>query len=141
MGQHQRADPRAVAERWVSAITAHDLEAVVACFAPNYRDEAPARRGETFQGNQRVRENFAGLFRDIPDVRADLHGSVADGDILWLEWRMHGTRRDGTQMEFVGVNIFGVRDEHFIWGRIYTELVRDVGGIEAQIERMTRGDT
>ena len=53
---------------------------------------------------------------------------------------MHGTRRDGTQMEFVGVNIFGVRDEQFIWGRIYPELVRDVGGIEAQIERMTRGD-
>ena len=41
-------------------------------------------------------------------------------------------------MEFVGVNIFGVRDQHFVWGRIYTELVREAGGIEAQIERMTK---
>ena len=29
---------------------------------------------------------------------------------------MHGTRRDGMRLEFVGVNIFGVRDEQFVWG-------------------------
>lgn len=140
MVEHQRSDPRAVAQRWVSAMTAHDLDAAVDCFATQYRDEAPARRGETFQGNQKVRENFAGLFRNIPDVRADLLRAVADGDTVWMEWRMHGARLDGTQMEFVGVNIFGVRDDQFIWGRIYTELVRDAGGLEAQTERMTRGD-
>jgi hypothetical protein len=32
-----------------------------------------------------------------------------------------------------------VRDQQFVWGRIYTELVRDAGGIDAQIERTTRG--
>jgi hypothetical protein len=56
-----------------------------------------------------------------------------------MEWRLHGTRRDGTPFEFVGVNIFGVRDQQFVWGRIYTEVVRDSGGIDAQFERMTKG--
>ena len=129
----------AVAERWVQALTAHDLDAVVACFAPEYQDEAPARRGEVVRGNQKVRENVATLFRNIPDLRAELLRCVTDRDTVWIEWRMHGTRRDGTPMEFVGVNIFGVRDDQFVWGRIYTELVRDAGGIDAQIERMTAG--
>ena len=137
--QQDPSRPNAVAGRWVRALTAHDLDAVVACFAPEYEDEAPARRGEVFHGNQKVRENMAALFQNITDVRADLLGCVVDGDTVWIEWRMHGTRRDGTPMEFVGVNIFGVRDDQFVWGRIYTELVRDAGGIDAQIERMTAG--
>lgn len=113
-------DTQAVAKRWVEALTAHDLEAAAACFAPDYHDEAPARHGEVIQGNAKVRENFGALFRDIPDLRAVLLRSVADGDTVWMEWRMCGTRRDGTPMEFVGVNLFGVRAEQFVWGRIYT---------------------
>jgi hypothetical protein len=65
---NERADPRVVAERWTQALTAHDLEAAVACFAPDYHDEAPARRGEFIQGTHKVRENFAALFRDIADL-------------------------------------------------------------------------
>lgn len=134
-----RADARAVAKRWVEAMTAHDLDAAVACFAPDYHDEAPARRGEVIQGNEKVRENFAALFQNVPDLRAELLRSALDGDTVWMEWRMHGTRRDGTPMEFAGVNLFGVRDGQFVWGRIYTELVRDAGGIDAQIECMSKG--
>jgi hypothetical protein len=40
-------------------------------------------------------------------------------------------------MDFVGVDIFGVADGVFRWGRIYTELARSAGGIEAQLARMT----
>ena len=136
---HSVTDSRVVAERWARALTAHDLEAAVACFAPDYHDEAPARRGEVVQGREKVRENVAALFRQIPDLRVDLLRSVADGDTVWMEWRLHETRADGSPMEFVGVNLFGVQDEQFAWGRIYTELVRDAGGIDAQIARMTKG--
>lgn len=111
----------------------------MACFAPDDHDEAPARRGEVVQGQEKVRENVAALFRDMPDLRADLLRSVEDGDTVWVEWRLYGTRADGSPMEFVGINLFGVQDEQFAWGRIYTELVRDAGGIDAQIARMTTG--
>lgn len=119
---------------------AHDLEAAVSCFAPDYQDEAPARRGESVTGRDQVCKNFGALFQDIPDLRAELLSSAVEENTVWIEWRMHGTRRDGTSMEFVGVNIFEVRDGQFSRGRIYTELVRDAGGIEAQIERMTKGE-
>ncbi|HLB61380.1 MAG TPA: hypothetical protein VJN50_01340 [Actinomycetota bacterium] len=52
-----------------------------------------------------------------------------------------GPRSNGTRFEFAGVNIFDVRDDLFLRGRICTELVCDAGGIEAQIERMRTGDT
>jgi ketosteroid isomerase-like protein len=135
------ADPKAVIERWVQAMDHHDLEMAVSCFAPDYRDEAPARRGESVRGQAKVRKNFQALFRDIPDLRAELRGAVAHGDTVWMEWRMYGTRTNGVPFEFAGVNIFGVRDNLLVWGRIYTELVRDAGSIDAQIERMTKGNS
>lgn len=53
---------------------------------------------------------------------------------------MEGTRYDGSRLEFVGVNIFEVKDARFRSGRIYTELVRDTDGIHAQIDRMAAGN-
>ena len=61
---------------------AHDLEAVVSCFVADYRDEAPARRGESFVGRDQVRKNFAALFRDVPDLRADLLDAVKQGNTV-----------------------------------------------------------
>lgn len=132
--------PCSLGERWVVALDAHDLEAAVACFQPNYHDEAPARRGERVDGREMVRENFYRLFRDLPDLRAELLGCVVDGENAWMEWRMHGTRPDGTAIEVAGVNIFRIEDGLIQSGRIYSELVREVGGVDSQVARMTRGD-
>lgn len=118
----------------------HDLKAAVSCFDADYHDEAPARRGEVIEGREKVRENFARLFADIQDLKAELLGVAVEEDTVWMEWRMHGTRPDATPFEFVGVNIFGVREGRIVWGRIYTELVRDSGDIDVQIERMTKSE-
>lgn len=133
------SEPEAVARRWVKALSSHDLEAAVDCFSRAYVDEAPARRGESVQGQDAVRLNFERLLGDLPDLTANVSRTVSAGHEVWLEWGMYGTRRDGTAMEFVGVNIFQVLDGRFVSGRIYTEMVRDGGGIEAQIDRMTKG--
>jgi ketosteroid isomerase-like protein len=132
-------DPEAVAQRWVRALSSHDLEAAVDCFDLAYSDEAPARRGESVEGQDAVRRNFATLLSDLPDLTAKISRTVSNGYEVWMEWGMRGTRRDGTVMEFVGVNIFHVLDGRFSSGQIYTEIVRDAGGIEAQIDRMTKG--
>jgi ketosteroid isomerase-like protein len=125
--------------RWIAAINAQDLDGLVDCFHPEYEDEAPARSGESVRGPEEVRANFERMFAEIPDVAAEVLAVVTDRDEVWMEWRMYGSRSDGSRMEFRGVNIFGVRDGRFARGRIYTELVREAGGIEAQIDRMTKG--
>lgn len=81
----------------------------------------------------------AAATRHAPTSLSIIRLAEREGEV-WIEWRMAGTRVDGTVMEFVGVNIFGVEDDTFRWGRIYTELTRDAGGIEAQLERMTGGN-
>lgn len=130
-------DPRHVARRWVDALSAHDLSAAAACFAEDYHDTAPARPGEEVHGRDRVRQNFAALFDGVPNLQAEILQSVADGNIVWMEWRMWGTRADGTTLNFVGVNLFCVEGDRFTWGRIYTDLVGPRGDIDTQIERMT----
>jgi len=131
--------PVEVAARWIRALSEHDLDAAVACFDPQYSDHAPARLGEVVDGLVQVRANFAHLFRDVADLKAELLSAVQDGRTVWMEWRMWGIRPDGTPMEFVGVNIFEVDHDQFRSGPIYTELVRDAGGVEQQLERMTQG--
>jgi len=64
----------------------------------------------------------------IPDLQAELLGAVVSRDTVWMEWRMKGMRANREPFEFAGVNIFGVRENRIIGGRIYTELVRDAGG-------------
>jgi hypothetical protein len=49
--------------------------------------------------------------------------------------RRHGVRVRGRQP----LRGAAVQNGHFVWGRICTELMRDAGGIDAQIERMTKG--
>lgn len=132
--------PSEVAHSFVAAISRHDPDAAARCFAEDYEDEAPARRGEEVRGRDEARANFVRLFASIPDIRATIIRQAERKNEVWMEWRLAGTRDDGTLMEFVGVNIFGVEDDTFRWGRIYTELARDAGGIEAQLERMTGGD-
>lgn len=132
-------EPISVAERWIAAMNERDIDAAVDCFAIDYRDEAPARRGESVIGRDDVRRSFAALFGQLAGLRAEIVRSIADGTTLWMEWRVVGTRGDDTKMEFVGVNIFEVDADRFRRGWIYTELVRDGGGIDAQVKRMTRG--
>lgn len=132
--------PGELAKTFAAAISRHDPGLAAACFAEDYEDEAPARRGELVRGRDEVRANIARLIASMPDVNAMILDLVERGDEVWMEWRLSGTRDDGSAMEFVGVNIFGVERGVFRSGRIYTELARDAGGIEAQLQRMTRGD-
>jgi len=130
----------AVVERWLDAMSRRDLEAAVACFASDYEDVTPTRPGQEFRGAERVRANLSALFAAVPDLRARVLRSVEHGDEVWIEWRLEGTRSDGSAFAMAGVNIFGVHAGQIAWGRIYTEQVREAGDIDEQIDRMTRGN-
>src|SRR6266566_6682061 len=92
-----RADqgPAAVAERLLEAINAHDLDTMVACFADDYVNEWPAHPQRSFRGNQQVGRNWSQIFATVPDLRARLPRTAVDGDTVWTEWDISGTRSDG----------------------------------------------
>jgi hypothetical protein len=48
-------DPLAVIERLIAAINRHDLEAFLACIAPDYQSTQPPHPDRSFQGREQVR--------------------------------------------------------------------------------------
>src|SRR5260370_37457671 len=101
-------EPTAMVERLRRATNDHDLAALVACFAPGYRNETPAHPRRGFTGREQVRRNWEQIFAAIPDLTAALLHSAVDGDTVWTEWEHRGTRPDGSAHLMRGVVIFGV---------------------------------
>jgi ketosteroid isomerase-like protein len=95
-------------ERLLQATNDHDLDALVACFAEDYENETPAHPARRFRGSAQVRRNWEQIFMFVPDLRAEAARTAMDGEVIWTEWEMTGTRRDGSAHCMRGVVIFGV---------------------------------
>jgi hypothetical protein len=118
-----KSSPAIVLERLQQAQNAHDLEAFVACFAPDYQSDQPLHPDRAFQGAEQVRKNWSAIFHDIPNFHAELLRSSIEGDTVWGEWYWFGTRREGTLFEMRGVIIFGIQADQIKWARLYVEPV------------------
>src|SRR3954469_10038231 len=118
------------------ATNAHDVNAVVACFAADYRNETPAHPERGFTGRDQVRRNWEQIFAAMPDISAKILRSAVNGDEVWSEWEHRGTRRDGSAHLMRGVIIFGLAHELLSWARFYLEPVQDDGGnVDAAVRR------
>jgi len=132
--------PAVVVERLLAAINAHDLEATVACFADDYRNETPAHPQRGFRGNQQVRRNWTQLFAGVPDLQARLPRAVVDGNTVWTEWDISGTRGDGAAFLMRGVVIFGVTGAAISLARFYLEPVEETSGdVNVHTRRVVSG--
>jgi ketosteroid isomerase-like protein len=110
------------------AVNAHDVNALVACFAPDYRNDTPAHPERSFTGREQVGRNWEQIFAAIPDLTAKMLRSAVNGDEVWSEWEHRGTRRDGSAHVMRGVVIFGVAGGLLEWARFYLEPVQEGGG-------------
>ena len=114
-----------VVTRLERAANARDINALVACFAPDYRNETPAHPARSFVGRDQVRRNWEQIFAGIPDLTAKVLRSAVNGNEAWTEWEHRGTRRDGSMHLMRGVVIFGVSDGLLTWARFYLEPVQE----------------
>ncbi len=132
-GHNDAAD---LVERLRKATNDHDLEALVACFAPDYRNETPAHPERGFVGREQVRKNWTQIFVAIPDLTTDVLRCTDDGDTVWTEWEHRGTRPDGSAHVMRGVVIFGVTGGVAAWARFYLEPVQlAAGSVDEAVRR------
>jgi len=126
--------------RVLAAMNAHDVDAFVACFAPDYRSEQPAHPARAFTGRDQVRENWTGVFAGVPDFRAELLASAtAEGGVEIGEWHWQGTFTDGSPFALKGVTVRGIEDGHIAWGRLYMAPVEQDGvGIDEMVQETYR---
>ncbi|HEV8467970.1 MAG TPA: nuclear transport factor 2 family protein [Candidatus Limnocylindria bacterium] len=129
--------PRKVFERLVEAQNAHDIDALVACFAQDYSSEQPAHPDRAFTGNAQVRKNWSSIFASVPDFHAELRDAAVGGDTVWGEFEWRGKRRDGSVLHSRGVIIGTVREGKLAAARLFMSDVEEAGrGIDAAVEGM-----
>ncbi|WP_009634552.1 nuclear transport factor 2 family protein [Synechocystis sp. PCC 7509] len=114
-----------VIERLQQAQNAQDLEALLACFSPNFQGNHPLHPERGFQGIEGVRKNWSAMFHDIPDFHSELLRLAVEGDTAWAEWYWFGTHRDRTRFGMRGVIIFGIQADRIEWSRLYMEPVSE----------------
>lgn len=132
------SDARDVFARLVAAQNAHDIDAFVACFAPDYSSEQPAYPDRAFVGSGQVRKNWTAMFEGVPDFRAELLDTATSGPTAWGEFEWHGTKSDGSPLHARGVIIGTVRDGKLVAARLYMSDVEQAGrGIDAAVEGLT----
>ena len=131
-------NPMAMVRRLEAATNAHDLDALVDCFADDYLNETPAHPARGFRGSDQVRRNWAQLFAGIPDLAVRVVDTAVEADTAWSEWEMSGTRHDGAVHLMRGVIIFRVVDGRAAAARFYLEPVDNVSGnVDAAVARTT----
>jgi ketosteroid isomerase-like protein len=129
-------DAAAVQARLERAAHARDVNALVACFAPDYRNDTPAHPERSFTGREQVGRNWEQIFAAIPDLTVKVLRSAVNGHEVWSEWEHSGTRRDGSTHLMRGVVIFGVANGLLTWARFYLEPVQEGGGnVDAAVRR------
>ena len=114
-------------ERLRAALDAHDLDTFAGFFREDYVGERPRHPGSPMSSREDVRNNWAEVISDVPDLRVDIPAAVEDGNTIWSEWRAYGTARSGAMLELRGVIIFGVQDGQVAWSRMYLEPVEQEG--------------
>ncbi|HZC69586.1 MAG TPA: nuclear transport factor 2 family protein [Jatrophihabitans sp.] len=131
-------ETRSVIDQLIAATNAHDIDALVGCFASDYVNETPAHPPRGFHGRDQVRRNWTTIFGAVPDIAAKVIASAVEDDQAWTEWEMTGTRADGTPHAMAGVIIFRVADEQIVSARFYLEPVESAtGDVTAAVHRQT----
>ena len=124
----------AVVARLHEAVNRHDLDAMISCFAQDFVNETPVHPARSFHGRDQVRKNWALIFATVRDLQADIVDCASQGDTVWTEWEMRGSRPDGAQHLMRGVSIFEVADDVFASVRFYLEPVEQGGaGVDADV--------
>ncbi|MDR7233890.1 nuclear transport factor 2 family protein [Agrococcus sp. BE272] len=112
------------------AVGAHDLEGIVAHFAPDYALEDPVRPDRSFRGREQVRRNWSHLLASMDGLALEERRLVADGSTVWTEIAIRGRLADGREQALRGVMIFRVAGGLIAAGTFYlAPVVRD--GLDA----------
>lgn len=134
--------PTSVLNRLVAATNAHDIDALVGCFADDYVNETPVHPARGFTGSEQVRANWTQIFAAVPDIHAEVLNRAEDGDAVWSEWEMSGTLGNGSPHVMRGVILFRMTGSHIAHARFYLEpLDAASGDVAAAVRTLTSSGT
>lgn len=102
-----------LAQAW----SARDIPKILTLFTEDGVWEASW--GARYVGKDELRRGLEELFKNVPDVKFVEPKRFASGEHAVSEWRVVGTRLDGTKIDDQGCDIFTIRDGRVVRKRAY----------------------
>ena len=114
-----------VARAWIAAFNAHDVEAIVALYAPGaHLNDSGMKRAR--EGRQEIEQWFTTRFRSVRAIAYQPFSEIVDGETVAITWRVSGYTprllgQRWLQRPFAvdGVSVFTVRAAQIIKQRGY----------------------
>jgi uncharacterized protein (TIGR02246 family) len=113
---------RELIERYNDAWNGQDLDAIHALHHPQIVFDNHTA-GERAEGADAVREHIAQIFRNNPTLRFSTRSLQVGDDFAVCEWTAT-VERDGTRLEWDGVDVFPFRDELIARKDVYSSSHR-----------------
>ena len=85
------------------AINKKDLTVLDEFIAPDYVDHTNQLRGR-----EGVEQFYIKVFKDFPDFHRTIEDIIAEGDKVWVCWKITGTTKSGKKMELTTVTIMRI---------------------------------
>ena len=111
----------AIAEAWLRAFNARDLDALLSLYAeeavhlsPKLREREPATGGRV-TGKARLRAWWADAFARLPDLRYEPVSLCGDGERVWMEYR----RLAPGSPDLMVAEVLMIRDGRIVESRVY----------------------
>jgi steroid delta-isomerase-like uncharacterized protein len=79
---------RAVVDRYLAALNAHDVDAIAACVAPDFVNEHTSTLGTTRVGQDEYRAALPLFLRQFADLHYEPEDVIVDGDRAAVAYRM-----------------------------------------------------
>jgi predicted SnoaL-like aldol condensation-catalyzing enzyme len=85
------------------ALNKKDLTAIDEFMAPDYVDHTNQLRGR-----EDVKQFYTRAFKDLPDFHRTVEDIIAEGDKVWVRFKITGTAPSGKKIELTTVSILRI---------------------------------
>jgi ketosteroid isomerase-like protein len=113
MGRKGRAVTQELLTEFLAAFNSRDVDRIVSYFTEDctfYMASGPEPVGRTVRGKAALHRVLADRFKLIPDMRWEHEYDILTGDRAISVWRVKGTSKDGTELNYQGCDILEFRD-------------------------------
>ena len=124
----QESIPMETPKAILDAFNAHDLDAIMEFFADDCSldmPRGPEPWGQRFVGKAAVRQGLATRLNGLPDVHYGDDRHWICGNMVFSEWLLTGTTRNGVAIEVRGCDHYEFRNDKVIRKDSYWKIVEE----------------
>jgi len=109
---------KALVRKGIEAMNKRDLTVLEVFMASDYVDHTNQLRCR-----EDVKQFYMRAFKDFPDLHRTIEDIIAEGDKVWVRFKIMGTALTGKKIELTSVNIFRIVNGKVVEGWTVPQLV------------------